>query len=155
MVSRVVLLDSGPLGLATNPKPSPNNLACSEWLQSLIEARIRVVVPEIADYEVRRELLRASKFNGLALLDTLAESLEYLPLTTSTMRRAARLWADARQSGQPTMSTPRATVARADRISLRSSSTKAFISFMAALLTAIGWLPFISKVSDHRFLHCD
>ncbi len=102
MVSRVVLLDSGPLGLATNPKPSPNNLACSEWLQSLIEARIRVVVPEIADYEVRRELLRASKFNGLALLDTLAESLEYLPLTTSTMRRAARLWADARQSGQPT-----------------------------------------------------
>ncbi len=102
MVSRVVLLDSGPLGLATNPKPSPNNLACSEWLQSLIEARIRVVVPEIADYEVRRELLRASKFNGLALLDTLAESLEYLPLTTSTMRRAARLWADACQSGQPT-----------------------------------------------------
>ena len=147
-MSRVVLLDSGPLGLATNPKPSPSNLACSAWLQSLIEAGVRVVVPEIADYEVRRELLRASKFNGLALLDTLAESLEYLPLTTSTMRRAAKLWAC-------TMSTPRATVARADRISLRSSSTKAFVSFMAALLTAIGWLPFISKVNDHRFHHCD
>jgi hypothetical protein len=51
MVSRVVLLDAGPLGLATNPKPLPRNLACSAWLQSLIEAGVRVIVPEIADYE--------------------------------------------------------------------------------------------------------
>ncbi|MEK6262814.1 MAG: nuclease [Planctomycetota bacterium] len=62
-------------------------------------------MPEIADYEVRRELLRANKVNGLALLDTLTESLDYLPLTTAVMRRAARLWADARQSGQPTDNT--------------------------------------------------
>jgi predicted nucleic acid-binding protein len=82
-------------------KPSPGNLACSAWLQSLIEAGVRVIVPEIADYEVRRELLRANKVNGLALLDTLTESLDDLPLTTAAMRRAARLWADARQSGQP------------------------------------------------------
>lgn len=85
-----------------NRKPSPLNLACSAWLQSLIEAGVRVIVPEIADYEVRRELLRANKINGLAMLDTLTESLDYLPLTTSAMRRAAKLWADARQSGQPT-----------------------------------------------------
>lgn len=65
MVTRVVLLDAGPLGLATNPKPSPSNLACSAWLQSLIEAGVRVIVPEIADFEVRRELLRANKINGL------------------------------------------------------------------------------------------
>ena len=68
----------------------------------MIESGVRVIVPEIADYEVRRELLRANKVNGLALLDTLTESLDYLPLTTAAMRRAARLWADARQSGQPT-----------------------------------------------------
>ena len=85
-----------------NRKPSPLNLACSAWLQSLIEAGVRVIVPEIADYEVRRELLRANKVKGLALLDTLTDSLDYLPLTTSAMRRAAKLWADARQSGQPT-----------------------------------------------------
>ena len=102
MVARAVLLDAGPLGLTTNPKPSPSNLACSAWLQSLIEAGVRVIVPEIADNEVRRELLRANKINGLALLDTLTESLDYLPLTTAAMRRAAKLWADARQSGQPT-----------------------------------------------------
>ena len=104
MVSRIVLLDAGPLGLVSNPKPSRQNLACSAWLQSLLESGVRVIVPEIADYEVRRELLRANKQPGLAMLDTLTESLDYLPLTTPAMRQAARLWADARQSGQPTAS---------------------------------------------------
>ena len=102
MVSRAVLLDAGPLGLATNPKPTPVNLACAEWLQSLIAAGVQVFVPEIADYEVRRELIRADKQRGLRLLDTLCSSLDYLPLTTSTMRLAAQLWAKARHEGQPT-----------------------------------------------------
>jgi predicted nucleic acid-binding protein len=59
-------------------------------------------VPEIADYEVRRELLRANKVRGLARLDALADLLEYLPLTTAAMRQAAVLWAQARQQGRPT-----------------------------------------------------
>lgn len=65
-MSLVVLLDSGPLGLATNPRRSPQSMACAQWLQSLITEGIRVIVPEIADYEVRRELLRANKVKGLA-----------------------------------------------------------------------------------------
>ena len=104
MVSRIVLLDAGPLGLVSNPKPSQQNLACAAWLQRLLESGVRVIVPEIADYEVRRELLRANKQPGLMLLDTLAEALDYLPLSTAAMRQAARLWASARQSGQPTAS---------------------------------------------------
>ena len=104
MVSRVVVLDTGPLGLVSNPKPSPQNLACAAWLQRLLESGVRVILPEIADYEVRRELLRANKQPGLMLLDTLAETLDYLPLTTAAMRQAARLWATARQSGRPTAS---------------------------------------------------
>jgi predicted nucleic acid-binding protein len=59
-------------------------------------------VPEIADYEVRRELLRAKKTAGVAQLDALAALLEYLPLTTTAMRYAAVAWASARQLGQPT-----------------------------------------------------
>ncbi len=62
----------------------------------------RVIVPEIADYEVRRELLRANKASGLARLDALARLLEYLPLTTAAMRQAAVFWAQARQQGRPT-----------------------------------------------------
>ena len=61
-----------------------------------------VLIPEIADYEVRRELLRANKAGGLARLDALAGLLEYLPLTRAVMRQAAVLWAQARQQGRPT-----------------------------------------------------
>jgi len=101
-VSQVVLLDTGPLGLVTNPRRSPQSVACAQWLQALVAHSIRVIVPEIADYEVRRELLRAKKERGLARLDALASRLEYLPLTTAAMRQAAVFWAQARQQGQPT-----------------------------------------------------
>jgi len=62
----------------------------------------RVIIPEIADYEVRRELLRENKTKGIARLNDLAKFLEYLPITTTAMRQAAQLWAQARQQGQPT-----------------------------------------------------
>jgi predicted nucleic acid-binding protein len=101
-VNRVVLLDTGPLGLATNPRRSSQSVACAQWLQSLVSSGVRVLLPEIADYEVRRALLRANKENGLARLDALARLLEYLPLTTTAMRQAARFWAQARQQGRPT-----------------------------------------------------
>ncbi|MGA7733099.1 MAG: nuclease [Chloroflexia bacterium] len=101
-MSLVVILDAGPLGLVTNPKRSPQSTSCAQWLQSLILKNARIIVPEIADYEVRRELLRANKLHGLAKLDSLAALLEYLPLNTNAMRQAALLWAQARQHGQPT-----------------------------------------------------
>ena len=101
-MSLVVALDAGPLGLVTNPKRSPQSLACAQWLQGLIATGSRIVLPEIADYEVRRELLRSRREQGLRRLDALAESVECLPLTTAAMRQAAAFWADARQRGQPT-----------------------------------------------------
>lgn len=101
-MSQVVLLDTGPLGLVTNPRRSPQSVACAQWLQALVTHDVRVIVPEIADYEVRRELLRAKKERGLARLDALASWLEYLPITTAAIRQAAVFWAQARQQGQPT-----------------------------------------------------
>jgi predicted nucleic acid-binding protein len=103
-VSQAVLLDAGPLGLVTNPRRSPQSTACAAWLQSLITAGVRVLIPEIADYEVRRELLRARKTAGVERLDALAGLLEYLPITTAAMRQAAAFWATARLQGQPTAS---------------------------------------------------
>lgn len=101
-MSKVVLLDAGPLGLLCAPPNRANVATCARWLAGLITAGVRVVVPEIADYEVRRELLRANKSTSVARLDALAAATEYLPLTTLAMRRAAELWAVARQTGQPT-----------------------------------------------------
>src|SRR5204862_615238 len=74
----------------------------SQWLERLLAAGRHIVVPEIADYEVRRELLRANKAQGIAQLDRLYHSIDYLALTTTAMRRAAEFWALARQQGQPT-----------------------------------------------------
>ncbi len=38
----------------------------------------------------------------MARLDAFGQTLEYLPLTTVAMRRAAELWAEARRRGTPT-----------------------------------------------------
>jgi hypothetical protein len=62
----------------------------------------RLVVPEIADYEVRRELIRAGRDLGVARLDALCRGLGYAPITTEVMRDAAALWAEARNRGTPT-----------------------------------------------------
>lgn len=101
-MSRVILLDAGIIGLVTNPKLSAESFACTQWLQILVSSGNRVIIPEIADYEVRRELLRANKVKGIARLDELTQFLEYLPITTVAMRQAALFWAQARQQGQPT-----------------------------------------------------
>lgn len=98
----VVILDTGPLGLVTNPRLSPETLACNQWLYRLLDHDVQVIIPEIVDYELRRELLRANKQKGIAKLDALVETLDYLPLTTAAMRQAALFWALARQQGQPT-----------------------------------------------------
>jgi predicted nucleic acid-binding protein len=100
----LTFLDSGPLGLVSQSRGTPEALRCRRWVQSLLAARVRVVVPEIADYEVRRELLRVGATAGLARLDVVKSSLHYAPLTTDAMLRAAELWADARRQGKPTAS---------------------------------------------------
>ena len=47
---RLVVLDAGPLGLVANPKGRPRVV---QWARDLLAAGVRVVVPEIADYEIR------------------------------------------------------------------------------------------------------
>ena len=51
------MLDAGPLGLVTNPKLSAESEACAQWLQTHITSGSRIIIPEIADDEVRRELV--------------------------------------------------------------------------------------------------
>lgn len=98
-MTRIVILDATPLGLIANPRPNATALACQNWATALEAAGHRIVVPEIADYEIRRELLRAGKRKGLFLLDRAIARFEYLPITTGAMKVAAQIWAFARQSG--------------------------------------------------------
>ncbi|MGB3768474.1 MAG: hypothetical protein WA947_18100 [Phormidesmis sp.] len=101
-MSRLILLDSGPLGFATNPKAKNLSLACQQWLESMLRRGEKVAIPEIADYEVRRELIRANLLNSLRRLDGLKQTLEYIPIRTETMLLAAKLWAEIRKRGKPT-----------------------------------------------------
>ena len=62
------------------------------------------MVPAIADYEVRRELERVGRRQGLAQLDAfnVARADRYLALSDQALRLAAQLWAQARNAGIPT-----------------------------------------------------
>ena len=99
---RLVVLDAGPLGLVANPKGRPRAVQCRQWARDLLAAGVRVVVPEIADYEIRRELLRRGATASLQRLDQVKAGLEYDPITTAVMLRAAELWAAAQCAGRPT-----------------------------------------------------
>jgi len=101
-VPRIIVLDAGPLGLASNARGKPSADECRAWLRSLALDGVRIVVPEIADFEVRRELLRVGATAGLLRLDLLGASLTFDPITTTAMRRAAEFWAAARRAGLPT-----------------------------------------------------
>lgn len=58
------------------------------------------MIPEIVDYELQRELLRADKIGGLARLNALEALLAYSPITTPIMLKAAEFWASARKLGK-------------------------------------------------------
>jgi hypothetical protein len=66
-MSLTVFLDAGPLSLITNPKSTPDSLAVAQWVMAMRAAGHTFVVPAIADYEVRRELVRAGKTRSRAV----------------------------------------------------------------------------------------
>ena len=103
-MSRLILLDAGPLGVLTNPKGEEEFRRGKVWLDLLVAGGIQVMVPEGADYEVRRELFRAGRRGGLDRLDKLGRRPRFFPVTTAVWLRAAELWAKARQEGYATAS---------------------------------------------------
>jgi predicted nucleic acid-binding protein len=105
-VARYVVLDTTPLGLASLRRGHPKGDVCRAWLDGLRQTGVRLVVPEVADYEVRRELMRVGAVAGVRRLDALAAGLVYAPITTAVMRQAATFWADVRRRGLPTAADP-------------------------------------------------
>ena len=74
------------------------------WVRHMSVAGHRFVVPAIADYEVRRELIRAGKTTGLSQLDAFnaASPDRFRLITDSALQLAAQLWASVRNAGTPT-----------------------------------------------------
>jgi len=103
-MKRVIVLDSTPLGLLVLRQGMKAGDECRAWLARHIASGARAFVPEIIDYEIRRELIRLRKSNSIAALDAfnVAWPDRFLPLTSKAMKLAAELWARARQRGVPT-----------------------------------------------------
>ncbi|HZP81989.1 MAG TPA: hypothetical protein VFB21_10150 [Chthonomonadaceae bacterium] len=103
-MSRVTVLDTGLLGLVTKRRGLAEADAIRAWVVACLAAGAQILVPEIADYEVRCELVRAGNTAAVARLDTFNadEPDRYLPLTTTAIRLAADLWAQARNGGWAT-----------------------------------------------------
>ncbi|MBI4748412.1 MAG: nucleic acid-binding protein [Acidobacteria bacterium] len=101
-MNRYVLFDTSILSEVTNPKQTDLRVKMSEWVQSLVLNQITIVVPEICDYELRRELIRGNKTNGIKRLDEFIGYHLYLPINSKVMKKAAQYWADARKQGKQT-----------------------------------------------------
>jgi predicted nucleic acid-binding protein len=146
-MSRLILLDSGPLGMMAHPKAEGITLDCQLWLKTLLRRGERIAIPEIADYEVRRELLRARLVRSVRRLDELKQLIEYIPIRTETMLQAASFWAEVRQSGQPTAD-PKAldgdVILAAQAYLLCDDSTEAIVAttnvaHLSRFVTALDW----------------
>ncbi|MCC7369396.1 MAG: nucleic acid-binding protein [Chloroflexi bacterium] len=98
----ILALDSGPLGMAVNPLATTETRRFQRWLDGAIQQGHRVLVSEVCDYEVRRELVRIQATRSIARLDSFIAWSQFLRITRGVMLRAADLWAEARRTGLPT-----------------------------------------------------
>jgi predicted nucleic acid-binding protein len=143
------VLDTGILGRLCHPHVAQHQ-RLTEWLAEVLSQRprgARLILPEIADYELRRKLLHLTKKNpraerSLRRLDELTTILEYRALTTATMRRAASLWADARHRGLPT-APPEAldsdVILAAQTIEVGGTIITTNRKHLARFVPAVGW----------------
>lgn len=77
---------------------------CREWAIDCLRAEHRLYVPAIAYYETLRELERLNATAQIARLREFCflEPERFLLLRTEHLETAARLWAQARNTGAPT-----------------------------------------------------
>jgi predicted nucleic acid-binding protein len=75
----------------------------TNWVLEKLKSGYEIIIPEIADYELRREYIlnRERMARSLARLDELGRHFRYLPITTEMMRLAADLWAAVRKPPNP------------------------------------------------------
>jgi len=107
IMARLILLDSGPLGLIVRAPSKPQVVRCNAWLNAIVATGAAIFIPEIAHYEVRRELIRIRAVGSLRRLDYALDpssGFSHLTLSTDATIKAAEFWALLRQTGMPTAS---------------------------------------------------
>lgn len=106
-MARLILLDSGPLGLIVRAPNKPKVVRCVAWLNAISATGATILIPEISHYEVRRELFRIRAVGSLRRPDQALDpgsGFRHLTLSTDAIIKAAEFWALLRHSGIPTAS---------------------------------------------------
>ena len=101
-LEQLIVFDTGILGMLVHPSEAGEPRECRSWLKQLVLRGASVHIPEIADYELRRELLRMKSDETVKRLDALKARLTYVPITTAAMLKAAEYWATTRGAGRRT-----------------------------------------------------
>ncbi len=101
-MNRLVILDAGPTWLVSHSQGRGRSDECRDWIKALSATGTAFAVPEIARYEVRRELFRAGNVGSLRRLDHLHPGMDFMPITSEIMDIASELWALVRKAGLPT-----------------------------------------------------
>jgi predicted nucleic acid-binding protein len=105
-----LFLDTNLLGQLCHPNPD-KYAEIKVWAFQMLRNQAQnfeLCIPEIADYELRRKLIHLSLKHGqkqtvsLQRLDAYQQILNFTPLTSETLKAAAKLWAEARFQGLPT-----------------------------------------------------
>ncbi len=103
-MARLILLDAGVVGLLCSSPFLPTVRACQAWVVAQAGAGAKVLLADLTDFEVRRELLRIRATAKLRRLDDLRSNIVPLPVNSPSWRKAAEFWAIVRRAGKPTAS---------------------------------------------------
>lgn len=99
-MSRIVLLDAGPLSQIVHPSVKGELGEIKDWFKKLRASGVEVRVPEIADYELRRNLILEDSLESIAKLNQLLrETGGAIPTTRKVWEKAAEWWAECRKPG--------------------------------------------------------
>jgi hypothetical protein len=91
-MARLILLDSRPHGLIVRAPSNQQVVRCFTWLRTISATGATVVIPEIAHYEVRRELFRIRAVGSLRRLEYYLDptgGLIHLTFSTDAMIKNA------------------------------------------------------------------
>lgn len=101
-MARFIPLDAGVVGLLCSSPMLPEVAACKGWLYGMASAGATIVIPDVTDYEVRREQVRLGAAAKLGRLDRLRSTFRAAEVTPAAWLKASEFWALVRRAGLPT-----------------------------------------------------
>jgi predicted nucleic acid-binding protein len=97
----IIALDANVLSIAARAKGTQDRDDLWQLLSTKRAVGVWFIIPEIADYEVRRWLHATRAQAGLRRLNDMKSQFVYYPITTTHMQKAAELWGNLRRRGLP------------------------------------------------------